>query len=96
MGVRVMTFLYAIGLFSLGVSLGFAARTIMTSGKRAGPNETRTFRSVESRYVTPDSNLLRSGGHQPRPGNHRPAVPKTGSGVQILISPTEIRKVKTV
>jgi hypothetical protein len=46
------------------------------------PNETRTVRSVENRYVRPDSNLLRSGGYQPRPGNHRPAIPKTGSGVQ--------------
>jgi hypothetical protein len=45
------------------------------------PTETREVQSVESHYVSPDSNLLRSGGYQPRPGNHRPAVPKSGSGV---------------
>jgi hypothetical protein len=108
-----MTFLYAIGLLSLGAMFGFFVGTVVAKrvpidttaaaiarrrsvivGLREkhskpdlvliSPDETAEVRSIESRYVSPDSNLLRSGGYQPRPGNHRPAVPTTGSGVQKL------------
>ena len=39
-------------------------------------------RWIEQRYVSPDSNLLRTGGYQPRPSNSRPALPTTGTGIQ--------------
>jgi hypothetical protein len=46
----------------------------------------------EARYVSPDSNLLKSGGYQPRSGSKRPNPPTTGSGVRAARTKTDGRK----